>query len=271
MLVNGESVTHLSTADRGLQYGDGLFETIAIVAGSPSLWQQHIDRLEHGCKRLGIPFPGEKQLRKEALQEIGSAERAVLKIIVTRGEGSRGYRPPTKPQPTRMLEVSSWPEYPPENSRDGVAVRLCSTRVATNSNLAGLKHLNRLPQVMARHEWSDPEIAEGLMLDERDRVIAGTMSNLFLVKRDELWTPDLSQSGISGILRGVVLDVAQQQDITVQIKELTMNDVRESDALFLTNSLIGVWPIRELDGERVRTEPIDRSLLDAVRQRARLQ
>jgi 4-amino-4-deoxychorismate lyase len=271
MLVNGESVTHLSTADRGLQYGDGLFETIAVVDGSPSLWQQHIDRLQRGCERLGIPYPEEELLRQEALQEIGSAERGVLKIIVTRGEGRRGYRPPVEPKPTRMLELSPWPDYPAENSREGVAVRLCATRVATNSSLAGIKHLNRLPQVMARHEWSDPKIAEGLMLDEQDRVVAGTMSNLFLVKGDELWTPDLSHSGISGILRGVVLDIAQQQDIMVQIKELTMDDVRASDALFLTNSLIGVWPIRELDEERVRIEPIDQSLLDAVRQHAGLQ
>jgi 4-amino-4-deoxychorismate lyase len=242
MLVNGEPVTHLSIADRGLQYGDGLFETIAVVEGSPSLWQQHIDRLKHGCECLGIPFPQEDLLHQEALQVIGAAERGVLKIIVTRGEGRRGYRPPVEPKPTRMLELSPWPDYPAENSREGVAVRLCATRVATNSSLAGIKHLNRLPQVMARHEWSDPKIAEGLMLDERDRVIAGTMSNLFLVKGDELWTPDLSQSGISGILRGVVLEVAQQQGSTAQIKELTMDDVREADALFLTNSLIGSGP-----------------------------
>jgi 4-amino-4-deoxychorismate lyase len=123
---------------------------------------------------------------------------------------------------------------------------------------------------MARHEWSDPKIAEGLMLDEQDRVIAGTMSNLFLVKGDELWTPDLSQSGISGILRGVVLEVAQQQGSTAQIKELTMDDVREADALFLTNSLIGVWPIRELDGELVRIDAINPALLQTVRQRAGL-
>jgi 4-amino-4-deoxychorismate lyase len=271
MLVNGESVTHLSTADRGLQYGDGLFETIAVQAGSPSLWPQHIDRLKHGCERLGIPFPGEKLLRKEALQEIGSAERGVLKIIVTRGEGSRGYRPPTKPQPTRLLEVSPWPDYPPENSSEGVAVRLCTTRVATNSSLAGIKHLNRLPQVMARREWSDPDISEGLMLDERDRVISGTMSNLFIFKGGELWTPDLSQSGVSGILRGVVLAVAEELNIPVQIKELSMDDVSEADALFLTNSLIGVWPIRELEGEHLQIERIDQTLLQAVRQRAGLQ
>ncbi len=271
MLVNGESVTHLSAADRGLQYGDGLFETIAVVAGSPSLWQQHIDRLGCGCERLGIPFPGEELLRQEALQEIGAVEQAVLKIIITRGEGRRGYRPPSAPKPSRLLEASPWPDYPPENAREGVVARICSTRVATNSSLAGIKHLNRLPQVMARQEWSDPEIAEGLMLDERDRVISGTMSNLFLLHGDELWTPDLSRSGVSGIMRGVVLATAKQLKIPVQIKELTVDDLTGSDALFLTNSLIGVWPIRELAGESFRVKAISPDLLRIVRQQSGLE
>ncbi len=267
MLVNGESITHLSAADRGLQYGDGLFETIAVVAGAPSLWRQHIDRLQQGCECLGIPFPGEELLREEALQEIGSRERAVLKITITRGEGQRGYRPPTKPRPTRLLEASPWPNYPIESSRDGVAVRICSTRVATNRTLAGIKHLNRLPQVMARQEWHDTEIPEGLMLDEQNRVIAGTMSNLFLLTGEKISTPDLSSSGVSGIVRGVVLAVAQEQGVEVEIKEISMDDLTGADALFLTNSLFGVWPIRQLDGEDVQIEAINSELLQAVRQR----
>ncbi len=271
MLVNGESVTHLSASDRGLQYGDGLFETIAVVAGSPSLWQQHIHRLQHGCEHLGIPFPGKELLQQEAQQAIGVAAQAVLKIIITRGEGRRGYKPPAEPRPTRIFEVSPWPNYPPENSRDGIAARICSTRVATNSSLAGIKHLGRLPQVMARQEWSDPAIAEGLMLDEQDRVIAGTMSNLFLLKGDELYTPNLRQSGVSGIMRGVVLAVAEEQDISVQVRDLKMDDVRAADALFLTNSLIGIWPIRELEGEDFQVERINPTLIQAVRQRAGLQ
>jgi 4-amino-4-deoxychorismate lyase len=124
---------------------------------------------------------------------------------------------------------------------------------------------------MARQEWSDPDIAEGLMLDEHDRVISGTMSNLFLLQRGELWTPDLSRSGVSGILRDVVLAAARQLNIPVQIKELKVDDITGSDALFLTNSLIGVWPIRELAGESFQVKSIRPDLLQIVRQQSGLE
>lgn len=180
MLINGQDSTTLSAQDRGLLYGDGLFETIAIRNGAPLRWERHLQRLMLGCERLGIPCPDVTTLTLESLDLCKGHDRAVLKLIVTRGVGGRGYRAPAQLQPTRILARHPWPDYP-DHARDGVRVRLCDMRLAQQPALAGIKHLNRLEQVLARAEWNDEDIAEGLLFDREDHVIEATMSNLFLV------------------------------------------------------------------------------------------
>ncbi|MEK7261447.1 MAG: aminodeoxychorismate lyase, partial [Pseudomonadota bacterium] len=161
VLVNGVAVDTVSARDRGFQYGDGLFETIAVSRGTPLLWERHAQRLLAGAVRLDMPPPETALLRAETDRLCRGVERGVLKIIFTRGISGRGYRPDASASTTRALSLSPWPDYPPSWSGEGVVVRLCQTRLASQPRLAGLKHLNRLEQVLARAEWDD-EYAEGL-------------------------------------------------------------------------------------------------------------
>ncbi|AKH19626.1 hypothetical protein AAY24_03790 [Sedimenticola thiotaurini] len=267
MLINGKSETRIEANDRGLQFGDGLFETIAVKDGAPCLWRRHMERLLGGCSRLGIKPPDIHQLRQEVDREIGKAGRGVIKIIITRGPGQRGYRPQAESQPSRIISFSDEPSFPEQVHQRGIVARLCSTRLGWNPALAGLKHLNRLEQVLARDEWNDPSIHEGLMMDAAGRVIEGTSSNLFVVQDEKLYTPDLSRCGVAGVMQGRVIEIAEELDIPVIITDISLQDLWVADGLFLTNSLIGIWPIRELSGQEFSLDALPRNLIDAVQER----
>lgn len=263
-LVNGETSAHVGIDDRGLQYGDGLFETIVVVRGAPLLWEQHLDRIQRGAARLGIAAPAAALLKSEAAQLCRGVEYGVLKIIISRGAGSRGYAAPTPAASNRV--VTLWTQTAPDRTRadTGVNVRLCRTRLGQNPALAGLKHLNRLEQVLARAEWGT-DYAEGLMQDSGGDVIEGTMSNLFLVLDGTLATPDLSRCGVEGVMRGIILARAADLGVPPRIRPVSLEDVHRADELFLTNSVIGVWPVARFEYKEYRVGAITRSLQQAVR------
>lgn len=245
-LINGQPSEAIPITDRGLLYGDGLFETVSLRRGTPVFWASHMQRLMDGCRRLELPPPDPDQLHSEVLRVSDGAERAVAKIIITRGSGPRGYRPVPEPVTTRVVMGLTWPDLPVGADSSGVSARWCETRLARQPRLAGLKHLNRLEQILARAEWRD-DYTEGLMLDSEGLVIEGTMSNLFLVQRGTLITPDLSQCGVAGVMRAAVLEHARQGGIPHTVRPVTVPMVEEADSLFLTNSLIGIWPILRLE------------------------
>jgi len=199
-------------------------------------------------------------LQGEAHALIQHEKRAVLKLILSRGEGGRGYRYPESVQPSRIFMRHPWPDHPQQNGREGVQVRFCNITLARQPALAGLKHLNRLEQVLARNEWQDAQMAEGLMLDENGNVIEGTMSNVFMVQNGILYTPDLSACGVAGIMRDTVLELARNTDMTVRITNITKDQLCEADEIFLTNSLIGIWPVNRLEGQTFAVGDISRRL-----------
>ena len=243
VLVNGEFCDHIPVSDRGLHYGDGLFETLAVIDGSPRLWNRHISRLSRGEQVLGLPASDKQLLREEAEGLCRDSDRGVLKLMLTRGSGGRGYRPPANPEPRRILSLHPWPDYPQRWYREGMRIRLCETRWSSNRRLAGVKHLSRLDQVLARSEWQDGEIAEGVMRDEQGRVVSATQGNLFLFSQGRLSTPSLDHAGINGIMRGLVLEAARSLDIPVKITEITLDDLAQADALFITNAILGLCPV----------------------------
>ena len=239
-LVNGQPEDKLSLHDRGLHYGDGLFETIAVDHKRPLNWDRHYQRLQLGCKRLHIDCPASEELLAGLDKLEISASRSVLKLMVTRGPGGRGYRfPETETSPTVIHGLYEWPEYPVDYPQNGVVTRFCNFRLGNNSGLAGIKHMNRLEQVLARSEWHDPEIAEGIMLDTGDRIIAGTMSNLFLVRNHELLTPDLDSCGVAGVTRACILDAAASLDIPAATTTLYKDDLFNADELYMGNPATG--------------------------------
>ena len=263
VLVNGyrrsPAEGAISVFDRGFQYGDGLFETLAVVGGRVRDLEAHLERLAQGARVLGIPEPDREALSRELAEAgagLGPEQRGVLKVLYSRGPGGRGLAPPETPEPTRVVLRLPWPEHPPGWAREGVRVIHCRTRQVCGAALDGrIKHMNQLNHIVARMEWTDPGIAEGLLRDGSDRVIEGTVTNLFRVAGGAVETPRLDGSGLAGITRWRILELAAEAGLETREVDLRARDLRVADEVFLTSSLIGVWPVRELDGEALRGAP----------------
>jgi 4-amino-4-deoxychorismate lyase len=258
--VNGRPDAALSPFERGLHYGDGLFETIACLGGRPRFLNLHLERLARGCARLGIEFPDREELRREILAAAAQAPSTIVKVLLTRGPAvTRGYAITGSEQPTRLTLRYRWVDEP-RNAPDGVRVRTAALRLGENPALAGLKHLNRLEQVLARREWSDGAIAEALMLSSSGRLISGVMSNVFLVEGARLRTPLLDRCGVAGIMRQVVLREAARAGIAAEEAPLDAGDLARARELFLTSAVIGLRPVRVLDGRACEIGAVTREL-----------
>lgn len=257
--VDGLPVDDLPLKDRGLAYGDGLFETIAVTAGQPILLERHLQRLGDGGTRLGIALDL-RLIRAEILAYAGGLDNGVLKLIVTRGDSLRGYAAVVGAQPRRILQGSPPAAYPASHGKDGIRLFPCTTRLAEQPLLAGLKHLNRLEQVLARAEWHDSEHAEGLMLDVSGRVIEGVFSNLFLVCGGVLLTADLRRCGVAGVMRAELLAQAEQLGLEVGVTDISLEQLRQADEIFLCNSVYGVWPVRAFADLSWPVGPLTRKL-----------
>jgi 4-amino-4-deoxychorismate lyase len=255
-LVNGREEDHIEVGDRGLQFGDGLFETLCVRAGQARYWRRHMARLQAGCVRLGMPEPDLKHLHFEVEQLIRQQPHGVVKILLTRGTGGRGYSPPADTEATRVVRYLPRPEVPAE----GLRLARCATTLGRNPRLAGIKHLNRLEQVLASQELVALEADEGLLADSEGLVIEGTRSNLFLVRQGELVTPELSQCGVAGVLRSVVLDLCAAAGIVCRIRALAWPELEEAEELFMTNSLMGVQPVIRWAGRPLPVGALTRQL-----------
>ena len=254
-LVNGEACDSIALADRGLAYGDGLFETIALTEGRPELLQAHLARLRAGALRLGLPAPTDAVWLADLqrLTKTSDRQRQVLKLTLTRGVGGRGYAPPELPVATRILQIFDWQSPPDSHRSRGVTVHLCDTRLGINPTLAGLKHLNRLEQVLAARETAVASADEGLMLDCEGRLVEGVRTNVFLVLDGALHTPALQRCGIRGVMRDFLIEGAHRIGLPVQEGDYDVDTVRRASEIFLCNSLIGIWPVRALAGPLERT------------------
>lgn len=265
LLVNGQAASNtaqlIASDDRGFNYGDGLFETMLYRAGVVRLLDAHLLRMRTGCERLGIDYPGESLLRGEIETLCRAAQDAVIKLVLTRGRGGRGYRPVPNMQVTRVISMHPLPASRLDLQ---VAVRWCDTRLGRNAALAGIKHLNRLEQVLAQQEWDDPLIPESLMLDTEGEVVCGTMSNVFIVSEGVLMTPDLRFCGVRGVMRGEVLRAAGERRIPVSEEPLWPDDVATADEVFITNAVHGIRGVIQLADKRWSTGPVTQRLRDAV-------
>ncbi len=246
-LVNGVESDAISVRDRGLMYGDGVFRTFTLRGGKPLLWRRQYAKLASDCNALRITCPAADVFELDLAAIAARHPDCAVKIVVTRGSGPRGYAMPADASPRRIVCASASPEYPQSYYDLGVRVHRCRVRLASQPALAGIKHLNRLENVLARSEWSDPGIAEGLMCDADDNVICGTMSNLFLVNGGTLATPDLARCGVAGVQRERVIELARINNIPLRIAPAGIDDLLAADELFLVNSVIGVWRIAALD------------------------
>ncbi|NIE73803.1 aminodeoxychorismate lyase [Pantoea sp. Ap-967] len=252
--IDGGPAAAVNLQNRGLAYGDGLFETIAVRAGRPSLLDGHLARLALGCQRLAIDADLAR-VGEEILAFSSQLGDGVAKLILTRGDSQRGYAPVAGAMARRILQGSPLPSYPAEHAELGVQLFACQTRLAEQPLLAGLKHLNRLEQVLARAEWQGSELAEGLMRDGQGRVIEGVYSNLFLVREGVLHTADLSRCGVAGVMRGALLEQAQVLGIALQVRDIAFDELALADEVFVCNSVYGVWPVRGIPALKLNWSP----------------
>lgn len=256
ILVDGVESAVVSALDRGLAYGDGVFRTLAIRRGVTLQWPRQYAKLAADCAAVGIVPPAEPLLREEVTRVARAEQHCALKVVVTRGPGERGYRYDAKAPAVRIVLSSPYPKYPRSYYDRGVRVRRCRLRLGDQPALAGVKHLNRLENVLARAEWTDSDIAEGLLLDNGDLVIGGTMSNLFIACSGTLVTPDLGRCGVAGVTRDRVVGAALARGVACTVGKVTWSDVLGADEAFLVNSLAGVWPVSELEGTMLSTGPL---------------
>jgi 4-amino-4-deoxychorismate lyase len=240
--VNGVEGGSVSVDDRGLQYGDGLFETMGATDGRVRRFAQHMARLADGCRRLGMPAPPVELIEHDCLRAIADFGAAVVKLTLTRGPGPRGYPPPPEPSLTRIV-VSTAQQVSEAEAARPLTLQVCETRLGRNPLLAGMKHLNRLEQVLAGAELRDSGADEGLMRSIDDRIVCATAANMFMVREGTLMTPAIDDCGVAGVMREVVLRIAPTLGIPVAIGNYTLDDLARADECFLTNAVRGIRPV----------------------------
>lgn len=246
MPVNGNPQDTIAISDRGFAYGDGVFETIRLHAGKPLLLEEHLARLASGCARLAITL--DKKLLDQEIDAFTPAFPAegILKVIVTRGAGGRGYRPGNNGQTTRVLSLHPLPDYGGNKPEKGIDVFVCRQRLAFQPALAGIKHLNRLEQVLASLEWPGEQFMEGLMLDMAGNVAEGTRSNIFWAESGRLFTPALGQCGVAGIMRNYLVSRIPGTEMA---ETCPLERLLGADEVFFCNSVFGAWPVNTIQDD----------------------
>lgn len=266
ILIDGQApldeTRALHAGERGFHYGDGVFETALVRDQRVRFLDDHLSRLMRGCKSLGIQAPRRTVLQADIERLSAGCTIGVLKIIVSRGAGTRGYRPDAHTrEPTRFVAMYPAPSCAPARP---IRLRWCETRLSRNARLAGIKHLNRLEQVLAQSEWRDGRIGEGLMLDTEGELVGGTASNVFLLRDGVLATPDLRFCGVQGVMRTQVIRAAAALGISVVEEPLWPHDLERASEVFVTNAVRGIRPVQALGTLRWRETTVAHRLKEAL-------
>ena len=251
---HGIRIDSVPVDDRALQYSDGVFETIAVRDGSPRFWELHVSRLTRACEAVGLAMPAPNILLRDLENALARTSVntgfCTAKIVVSCGGHERGYRRP--PGVLCQVRIGIFPDAPLTGAwyTGGVKVRLCSTLAACQPQLAGVKSLNRLEQVLARAEWSDPGVFEGLMCDDDGNLVCGTRTNFYVVRENRIETPKLDRCGVAGIMRRRIMDLLGANDVHVAELAIGTEEFASFDEVFLSNSQIGVVPVRQCGKHR---------------------
>ncbi len=274
-MINGVIADFIDINDRAIHYGDGLFETLLCSNKKLYYWQAHYQRLKNSAQKLDIRCPEEKVLLEEIArlvehEEETSDDSFAIKIILSRGAGERGYAFSKKISANRLIMLAPVRvDYSSLLSEDLLSgdLYLCESQVSINTSLAGIKHLNRLENVLARNEWqntSRKHYIDGVMLNANQHVIECTSSNIFGVKDGHLITPDLQLSGVDGIMRNEIIRLAADINLDTAIRNIELDELLAMDELFITNSLIGLKSINSLEGTLYRNPEVTKLIFDRL-------
>ncbi|MBC6445069.1 MAG: aminodeoxychorismate lyase [Alphaproteobacteria bacterium GM202ARS2] len=263
-LVDGAVATSIDSRDRGLAFGDGLFETLKVTDNNVQLFTAHWQRFAEGCRRLRLPPPQQDEFKRD-IKKLVTDGTYVIKWLYTRGSGGRGYNAPSEPMARRIVMRAGFDSVGyAKKAQEGISVRYSDMRLSRQPCLSGIKHLNRLENVLARMEWQDDTISESLMFDEDDTLIEGVFSNVFVYVHGCWWTPELERCGIAGVMRAVVLDTLHQQGIEARVGVIGRAMLEGAESLFMTNSLMPIWPVHRCQGRTLTIRQDVRRLQQAV-------
>lgn len=264
MLINGMNVDAISAKDRGLAYGDGHFTTIAVRNGRVLEWPAHLARLQQANLRLGITDPDWELLAEELDSLVAEQAECVAKVVLTRGEGGRGYDGSDCRHPTRILSLAPFPQHYREWQQSGIEMLVCRQRIGDAPMLAGLKTLNRLEQVLLKSELVSRGAVEGVVLNSRDCLVEGVSANLFWRRGKTVFTPDLARGGVDGIMRRKIMMMLKQMSIELRVVEAPLESLRQAEEVWLTNTLMGVVPVNGIEEFRYPAAVLSRRLQERL-------
>jgi 4-amino-4-deoxychorismate lyase len=246
VLVDGENLDFFPVDDRGLMYGDGVFRTLRVVGSTPRWWDEQLLKLTDDCIRLGLKAPEAAEWNADLAKMCSHLSDGVMKLVVTRGSGPRGYRPPVAQKSRRLMRYDAVIHAA---GSEAISARVCALKLGWQPRLAGIKHLNRLENVLARAEWNTPEFDEGLLLDQSEQVISGVMSNLFIWRNNRLQTPKLDHCGVAGVARARLMRLARTQGLQVEEINMNLQSVLDAEEVMLTNSLWGLRRVGRIESK----------------------
>ena len=246
ILINGQAVVNVAASDRAVQFGDGCFTTARLWQGKVVMPEAHLRRLREACHRLLIQHVDWDALRQEMMMAAATQNEGVIKVILSRGSGGRGYSASGCEQPTRIVSLSAYPAHYHQLRQTGARLALSAIKLGRNPLLAGIKHLNRLEQVLIRTELEQTGADETLVLDTEGQLVECCAANLFWRCKEQVFTPVLSDSGVNGILRQWVIGTLQQQGTPVSEVRVPPDVLAEADEVLITNALMPILPVSQI-------------------------
>ncbi|USD41976.1 aminodeoxychorismate lyase [Vibrio sp. SCSIO 43135] len=241
--LNGIESEHISPTDRSFQYGDGCFTTMLVKERVIEHWPLHLRRMKKALAVLDIQEPDWEQVQQWLAMAMRPESTSGLKLHISRGEGGRGYSPAQVSSPNVTISDFAFPSNYEQLARDGLALGVCNQRLGINPMLAGLKHNNRLEQVLLKAESEQLGYTDSVVLDVTGNVIETTMANLFWSDGSTLFTPSLLNSGVAGVMRQVVIDQAKAAGLVVADEDYDLDALLSAKEVFMTNSILGIAPV----------------------------
>jgi 4-amino-4-deoxychorismate lyase len=253
----------ISPFDRAFQYGDGIFRTFVVKSNKPLHWKHHYKKIVEDCLAIKIDPPKEKDLLSDIRSLFKSKKKSVAKFIISRGMSERGYKFDEDIKHNRFLLKANMPSYPKEYFMHGVNLYVCKQKIQP-SILSGIKHLNRLENIMARQEWKGDLYADGILLNQDGYVIECISSNLFMRKNKTIYTHPLKDIGVKGVTRELILEALPRLGFKVKEIAFDLDSLLIADEVFISNSLFGVWQVKKIKNRSWQPQKLPTILRDSL-------
>ncbi|MCL1045187.1 aminodeoxychorismate lyase [Shewanella electrodiphila] len=254
VFVNGKPDNTIDALDRGLAYGDGAFATMRVAAGEILFLNTHLQRIEQTCFRLGFTISHIELLVLRLESHAKTLKEGCIKLLLSRGVGGRGYAAPTSPDITEVISLHPIPDIYAQWQSKGITLSLSPVTLGNQPLLAGMKHLNRLEQVLIKQQTLPKNTDDWLVLDADNCLVESSMANIFIVKDNQVKTPAMSQNGVSGVMREHVIDALLTNDIAVMATKVTLDELLDAEHVFITNSLLGVVNVNSINIDSINSQ-----------------